>query len=377
MNHQLHRKCACNGSCDKCREDELRRWSAPRGVEPAHVPQIVHDVLRSPGQPLDGAMRMEMEPRFGHDFSRVRVHADERAAQSASAVGALAYAAGQHIVLGERSLPREVIAHELAPVAQHRGGDVVPQNVAAADSPAELEADRAAASALSVSESHDGALHRYRSKKAFNFGKADTGSLVEQEFTDKKTQPWIETIDIAFDGTTVDANGETIPTGTLTATYHANSAALSPIVVSVAGGTPTLGLTDITKNNKVDRIEGVGYNDKPLGKTLGEGPGTKYAKPDPGTGDRMASMHFAIFFKGGQAIHGGMLNVGSHACVHVAPANMIQMNYHSVVGLTKVSTSYTASSLSGVCCERIKNKGFKKKGQAAHPCEKTDPATCP
>ena len=341
------------------------------------MPRAVHDVLRSPGQPLDTATRMAMEPRFGHDFSRVRVHADERAAQSTMSVGALAYAAGQHIVLGSRSLPGEVMAHELAHVAQHRGGDVLPQRIAPASSPAEQEADRAAVSPHSVGESHDGSLHLYRPKKgSFNFGVADTPALVEEEFKDKTKQPWIETIDIVFNGTTVDTNGETIPTGTLTATYHANAAALSPIVVAVAGGTPKLGLTDITKNNKVDRIEGVGYNDKPLGKTLGEGPGTKYAKPDA-SGERQSSMHWAIFFKGGQAVHGGMLNVGSHACVHVAPSDMQQMNYHSAVGFTKVSTSYTSSALDPVCCERIKNKGFTKKGQAAHPCEKTEPSTCP
>jgi hypothetical protein len=37
---------------------------------------IVHDVLRLPGKPLDAATRALLEPRFGHDFSRVRVHAD-------------------------------------------------------------------------------------------------------------------------------------------------------------------------------------------------------------------------------------------------------------------------------------------------------------
>ena len=37
-------------------------------------PPIVHQVLVSPGQPLDTATRVFMEPRFGHDFSQVRVH---------------------------------------------------------------------------------------------------------------------------------------------------------------------------------------------------------------------------------------------------------------------------------------------------------------
>ena len=37
------------------------------------VPPVVHEVLRSPGQQLDTSTRSAVEPRFGHDFSRVRV----------------------------------------------------------------------------------------------------------------------------------------------------------------------------------------------------------------------------------------------------------------------------------------------------------------
>jgi hypothetical protein len=43
------------------------------------VPPIVHEVLRSPGQPLDPVTRAFMEPRFGHDFSKIRAHKDNRA----------------------------------------------------------------------------------------------------------------------------------------------------------------------------------------------------------------------------------------------------------------------------------------------------------
>ena len=64
------------------------------------VPAIVHDVLRSPGQPLDGDTRAAMEPRFGHDLSRVRVHADARAAESARAVRARAYTVGRDLAFG-------------------------------------------------------------------------------------------------------------------------------------------------------------------------------------------------------------------------------------------------------------------------------------
>jgi hypothetical protein len=51
-------------------------------AEPSTAPPIVHEVLRSPGQPLDPATRTFFEPRFGHDFSQVRVHTNARAAES-------------------------------------------------------------------------------------------------------------------------------------------------------------------------------------------------------------------------------------------------------------------------------------------------------
>jgi Domain of unknown function (DUF4157) len=43
---------------------------------------------------------LSFEPRFGRDFSRVRVHTGARAAESAHAINAVAYAAGHHIVFG-------------------------------------------------------------------------------------------------------------------------------------------------------------------------------------------------------------------------------------------------------------------------------------
>ncbi len=71
-----------------------------------------------------------MEPLFGQDFSGVRVHADPRAAQSADAVDAHAYAVGRHIVFGPGEYApgtakgRSLIAHELAHVVQDPSPDV-------------------------------------------------------------------------------------------------------------------------------------------------------------------------------------------------------------------------------------------------------------
>src|SRR5215213_1007869 len=88
------------------------------------APAIVQRVLRSPGQALDGATRAFFEPRFGHDFSRVRVHADAEAAESARAVNALAYTVGGDVVFGAaRYAPRStegrsLLAHELTHTIQ-------------------------------------------------------------------------------------------------------------------------------------------------------------------------------------------------------------------------------------------------------------------
>lgn len=87
----LQRKCACGqhtfggkecAACSKEDEPTLKRSAIKHNLNPGvspHVPGIVHDVLRSPGQPLDARSREFMEPRFGRDFSNVRVHTDARA----------------------------------------------------------------------------------------------------------------------------------------------------------------------------------------------------------------------------------------------------------------------------------------------------------
>ena len=90
------------------------------------VPSVVRRVLSSPGQPLDAATRRIMEPRFGHDFSRVRVHHDSLATESAEAVNAHAYTVGSDIVFGrDKYWPgteqgRSLLAHELTHVVQQR-----------------------------------------------------------------------------------------------------------------------------------------------------------------------------------------------------------------------------------------------------------------
>jgi hypothetical protein len=92
---------------------------------------LAHEVLHSPGQPLDPVTQAFFEPRFGHDFSRIRVHADAQAADSARALGALAYTVGADIVFGpaqyqpNTTAGRHLLAHELAHTIQQAAGPVV------------------------------------------------------------------------------------------------------------------------------------------------------------------------------------------------------------------------------------------------------------
>src|SRR5438105_9902301 len=88
----LQRKCACGGTpgptgeCEACRKKKLQRKGRDSGAEAQNdsaIPRIVHEVLRSPGQPLDSDTRAFIEPRFGHDFGKVRIHTDAKAAESA------------------------------------------------------------------------------------------------------------------------------------------------------------------------------------------------------------------------------------------------------------------------------------------------------
>lgn len=157
----------------------LQRKRGSRFNEAGVVPPVVHDVLRSSGQPLDASTRSFMEPRFAHDFSgvpvhsaplaasslavvpphhgseieadavaqqvmrstnaapradaaqdfsRVRIHNDAKAAESARAVNARAYTVGENIVFGSnRYVPgtqegKALLAHELTHTIQQQQG---------------------------------------------------------------------------------------------------------------------------------------------------------------------------------------------------------------------------------------------------------------
>ena len=154
----LRRKCACGthvpggGECRDCASKRLQRMPGGRTAAPG-APSIVHSVLRSPGRAFDPAARRFFERGFGHDFSRVRIHADGRAAESAQTVGAQAYTVGRDVVFGAgRYAPataegRQLLAHELVHVMQQRHTTEVPPGelqIGSPDDAHEREADRLA-----------------------------------------------------------------------------------------------------------------------------------------------------------------------------------------------------------------------------------------
>ena len=160
---QLPRKCACGGiagptgECEECRRKRLSVERNAANLEGGkktgfEAPSIVHEALNSPGQPLDGETRAFFEPRFGHDFGKVRVHTDRRAAESALAIHALAYTVGPNVVFAEGQFaPRteagkQLLAHELFHTLQQRTAPPFePLSVGGVSEHAESEAEHAAA----------------------------------------------------------------------------------------------------------------------------------------------------------------------------------------------------------------------------------------
>ena len=123
------RRCPCGSSADQTCENCKAKFGplqrkAPTSPRSAEAPPIVHEVLRSPGVPLESSTRIRMERSFGRSLADVRIHTDARAAASAAAVNAFAYTVGKNVIFSSgRFRPdayegRRLLAHELAHVLQ-------------------------------------------------------------------------------------------------------------------------------------------------------------------------------------------------------------------------------------------------------------------
>lgn len=134
------RPAAIQRMCPDC-EAELRRQPIKEGEEevtfqgkeksgpsPKRTLEVQAQVdgFLGCGQPLPDSVRAFFEPRFGRDFSGVRVHTDIGAASAASQVNARAFTVGRDIVFGTGAYApgtvagKRVIAHELTHVVQQQ-----------------------------------------------------------------------------------------------------------------------------------------------------------------------------------------------------------------------------------------------------------------
>ena len=112
-------------------EEEEEEMLQAKSTEDA-TPEVPNDLesqinaIKGGGRPLAESERAYFEPRFGVDFSRVRVHTDTRAADSARELNAQAYTVGRDMVFGagqyvpETTSGQRLLAHELTHVVQQR-----------------------------------------------------------------------------------------------------------------------------------------------------------------------------------------------------------------------------------------------------------------
>ncbi len=145
---RIQRKCPkClkgpRGLLGKDKKEEKLQTKEAHGKTPEVTPQIEANInaLKGGGQPLPESTRAFFEPRFGHDFSDVRVHTDAKAAESARMVNALAYTVGCDVVFGagqyapETNEGKRLMAHELTHTTQQSSSNLIQCVAAGAKTP--------------------------------------------------------------------------------------------------------------------------------------------------------------------------------------------------------------------------------------------------
>jgi hypothetical protein len=127
---------AVQRKCSHC-EDEEKKKQLQRKESNADHPQVNDrmtgylDGLHNSGAPFPQQARNYFEPRFGYDFSKVRIHTDTAAAQSARSINALAYTTSNNIVFNSgqydprTNAGKKLLGHELTHVIQQRQGKTI------------------------------------------------------------------------------------------------------------------------------------------------------------------------------------------------------------------------------------------------------------
>ncbi|MBP6107114.1 MAG: DUF4157 domain-containing protein [Steroidobacteraceae bacterium] len=124
----VHRRCA---ECEETKAHTVARDA--KGEASAATGEITPSVsadiraLQGKGSPLPAPARAFFEPRFGANFSDVRVHTDTGAARTSNAINAKAFTVGTNIAFGagqfspDSQQGRHLLAHELTHVVQQGG----------------------------------------------------------------------------------------------------------------------------------------------------------------------------------------------------------------------------------------------------------------
>lgn len=129
----IQRKCSCSDGPQE-EEKKIQTKEVP-GRTPSVTPRAEAHIgsLRGGGQPLPDSVLSFFEPRFGRDFSDVRIHSDSRANEAASAVQARAFTLGKDIIFGVGEYTphseegQRLLAHELAHIKQQDSAPLVIQ----------------------------------------------------------------------------------------------------------------------------------------------------------------------------------------------------------------------------------------------------------
>lgn len=124
---------AVQRKCEHCEEEEKKMQRKEMNEKETTADSSLENYVSSlsGGQSLPDEARNFYEPRFGHDFSNVKIHTDTVAAKSAQSINALAYTSGNNIVFNtgqyspDSNSGKRLLGHELTHVVQQKQNSAI------------------------------------------------------------------------------------------------------------------------------------------------------------------------------------------------------------------------------------------------------------
>lgn len=133
----IQRACTCGGECPECQSEQHQHHKKRVQTKPVALKSGDSDIKSSQvqekagflgrgGQPLPDSVRSYFEPRFGHDFSQIRIRADGQARRLCRFINAQAFTYGNNIYFGEGYFSpdtrsgKRLLAHELTHTLQQQ-----------------------------------------------------------------------------------------------------------------------------------------------------------------------------------------------------------------------------------------------------------------